>query len=101
MTETIPTAADYDAALHGVALAEEHNAGRILMRGRDRAALLHRLSTNDILRLQPGHGTRTVLTTPTNGGMDRTIDVRSLVAGHYTVILRSGTTYFRSALLRL
>ena len=44
---------------------------------------------------------RTVLTTPTNGGMDRTIDVRSLVAGHYTVILRSGTTYFRSALLRL
>ena len=44
---------------------------------------------------------RTVLTTPTNGGMDRTIDVRSLVAGHYTVILRSGTMYFRGALLRL
>lgn len=86
MTETIPTAADYDAALHGVALAEEHNAGRILMRGRDRAALLHRLSTNDILRLQPGHGTRTVLTTP----IGRIIDLLTVYALDDALLLVTG-----------
>lgn len=52
------------AALEGAAYAEEHSAGRILMRGRDRAALLQRISTNDMLRLRPGQGARTVLTTP-------------------------------------
>src|SRR5215510_8318690 len=56
--------ADYQAALEGAALYDEPDAGRIFMRGRDRADLLHRLSTNDILRLRPGQGARTVLTTP-------------------------------------
>jgi tRNA-modifying protein YgfZ len=55
---------DYQAALDGAALFDENNAGRMLMRGRDRADLLHRLSTGDILRLRPGQGTRSVLTTP-------------------------------------
>jgi aminomethyltransferase len=41
------------------------------MRGKDRAALLQRLSTNDLLRLRPGQGARTVLTTP----IGRIIDV--------------------------
>ena len=41
------------------------------MRGKDRAALLQRLSTNDIARLRPGQGARTVLTTP----IGRIIDV--------------------------
>jgi aminomethyltransferase len=54
----------YRAALDGAALVDEHGAGRIFMRGKDRAALLHRLSTNDIARLKPGQGARTVLTTP-------------------------------------
>lgn len=54
----------YQAALEGVVLRDEHAAGRIFLRGRDAASLLHRLSTNDITRLQPGQGTRTVLTTP-------------------------------------
>ncbi|HJZ48801.1 MAG TPA: glycine cleavage T C-terminal barrel domain-containing protein [Roseiflexaceae bacterium] len=54
----------YRAALDGAALADERTAGRVFMRGRDRAALLHRLSTNDIARLKPGQGARTVLTTP-------------------------------------
>ncbi len=54
----------YISALEHVAIADERAAGRIFMRGRDRAALLHRLSTNDIERLKPGEGTLTVLTTP-------------------------------------
>jgi aminomethyltransferase len=55
---------DYQAALEGAALYDEADAGRIFMRGRDRADLLHRLSTGDILRLRPGQGARSVLTTP-------------------------------------
>lgn len=54
----------YTSALEHIAIADERAAGRIFMRGRDRAALLHRLSTNDIERLQPGEGALTVLTTP-------------------------------------
>ncbi|HWQ15514.1 MAG TPA: glycine cleavage T C-terminal barrel domain-containing protein [Roseiflexaceae bacterium] len=60
-----PTApGDYRAALEGAAYLDEGAAGRIFMRGLDRAALLQRLSTNDIERLRPGEGARTVLTTP-------------------------------------
>jgi aminomethyltransferase len=55
---------DYRAALGGAVLYDEATAGRIAMHGADRAALLHRLSTNDIVALQPGQGNRTVLTTP-------------------------------------
>jgi aminomethyltransferase len=65
MNNTVDIASPgYRAALDGVALADERAAGRIFMRGKDRAALLHRLSTNDITRLQPGQGARTVLTSP-------------------------------------
>jgi folate-binding protein YgfZ len=61
----------YHAALNGAALADEGSAGRVFMRGKDRTALLQRLSTNDIARLRPGQGARTVLTTP----IGRIIDV--------------------------
>ena len=44
----------YRAALDGAALVDESSAGRIFMRGKDRAALLHRLSTSDIARLKLG-----------------------------------------------
>src|SRR5690348_8520483 len=66
MTESLATAAPagYQAALEGVAFYDESGAGRIFMRGRDRANLLHRLTSNDIVRLRPGQGARTVLTTP-------------------------------------
>jgi aminomethyltransferase len=65
MTHTLDLAPPaYRAALDASALADESAAGRIFMRGRDRAALLHRLSTNDVEQLKPGQGTRTVLTTP-------------------------------------
>lgn len=55
---------DYRAAIEGAALYDEAASGRFFMRGRDRATLLHRLSTNDITRLTTGQGARTVLTTP-------------------------------------
>jgi len=61
----------YQAALSGAALADEGSTGRVFMRGKDRAALLQRLSSNDIARLRPGQGARTVLTTP----IGRIIDV--------------------------
>jgi aminomethyltransferase len=65
MTDSLATAStDYQAALKGAALYDESSAGRIFMRGRDRADLLHRLSSGDILRLRTGQGTRSVLTTP-------------------------------------
>jgi aminomethyltransferase len=58
------TPAAYTAALEGAALHAAHALGRVWMRDRDRAALLHRLSTNQIEKLLPGSGTQTVLTTP-------------------------------------
>jgi aminomethyltransferase len=54
----------YTRALERAVIADERAAGRIFMHGRDRAALLHRLSTNDIERLKPGEGALTALTTP-------------------------------------
>src|SRR5215216_2558771 len=65
------TTAGYHAALNGAALADESSAGRVFMSGKDREALLQRLSTNDIARLRPGQGARRVLTTP----IGRIIDV--------------------------
>ncbi|NJM08217.1 aminomethyl transferase family protein [Candidatus Gracilibacteria bacterium] len=67
----IPMAPDYRAALEAVALFDASAAGRLIMRDRDRAALLHRLSTNQIEKLAAGDGTQTVLTTP----IGRIIDV--------------------------
>ena len=70
------TTAGYHAALKGAALADEGGAGRVFMRGKDRVALLQRLSTNDIAQLGPGQGARTVLTTP----IGRIIDVLTVHA---------------------
>lgn len=62
--DVVISAPAYRAALDGAAFADETSRGRIFIRGRDRAALLHRLSTADIEPLRSGEGTRTVLTTP-------------------------------------
>lgn len=53
---------EYEAASQGAVLRDASEQGRVVLRGRDRAALLHRLSTNDIQALLPGQGCRTVLT---------------------------------------
>jgi aminomethyltransferase len=73
----------YTGALEHVAIADERAAGRIFMRGRDRAALLHRLSTNDIERLNPGEGTLTALTTP----IGRIIDLLTVHALDDTLLI--------------
>ncbi len=41
--------------------------------GKDRLDFLHRLSTNDLLKLQPGQGAATVFTTPIARIIDRTV----------------------------
>jgi folate-binding protein YgfZ len=51
-------------------LFDEQSYGRIQMRGADSLALLQRLTTNDMLKLQSGAGCQTVLTTPIGRMMD-------------------------------
>jgi tRNA-modifying protein YgfZ len=76
MTATIARAEPvaYAAAYAGAALFDCADRGRIWMRDRDRAALLHRLSTNQIEGLRSGQGCETVLTTP----IGRIIDLLSV-----------------------
>lgn len=56
-----PEPAAYNAALSDAAIFDDSQRGRIRLEGRDRAALLQRLTTNDIEALTPGAGARTVL----------------------------------------
>lgn len=66
MTQTLPAVATanpelYQSALTAVARYHEAASGRVRMTGRDRAALLQRLTTNDTEGLAVGAGARTVL----------------------------------------
>lgn len=66
MTQTLPHVATatpelYRAALDAVVCLDESARGRLRLTGNDRASLLHRLTTNDIVNLKPGQGARTVL----------------------------------------
>ena len=61
-TEQLTAApADYQAVEGAVAWYDATGYGRLRLTERDRADLLHRLSTNDIVNLSPGDGARTVL----------------------------------------
>ncbi len=51
----------YQAALQQVVRVDEHARGRVRLVGEDRANLLQRLTTNDMVKLTPGDGSRTVL----------------------------------------
>ncbi len=66
----------YDETLTAATIRDDQSIGRMWLRGKDRAALLHRLSTNDIERLRPGQGARTALLTP----IGRTIDLLTVYA---------------------
>ncbi|MGC8950324.1 YgfZ/GcvT domain-containing protein [Chloroflexus sp.] len=77
---------DYEAVYTTAATIDESDRGRLWMRGRDRASLLHRLSTNHIERLQPGQGTLTVLTTP----IGRMIDLLRVYALPDALLLETG-----------
>jgi aminomethyltransferase len=66
MTQAIPSVATsnderYRAALESVVRFDTSAQGRVRLNGRDRASLLQRLTTNDLVRLTAGAGTRTVL----------------------------------------
>lgn len=81
--QSIEVPAGYRAARAGAVVYDENDVGRIVMRGRDRAALLQRLTTNDVERLAIGEGCRTVLTTP----IGRIIDVLTVYARDDSLLL--------------
>ena len=56
-------AAEYGAGADGAAIHDASYAGRIRATGEDTLDLLHRLSTNAVVSLQPGQGAPTILTT--------------------------------------
>lgn len=56
------TERQYWTAHNGAAIVDRSDLGRITMVGRDCLDLLHRLSTQDLLQVQPEQGARTVLT---------------------------------------
>lgn len=58
---TAPASAAYQAIFADVVQHEHASIGRVWLRDPDRAALLQRLTTNDIARLRPGDGARTAL----------------------------------------
>ncbi len=91
MTETKPLLLPspqpelYEAAYNGAVMYSWTACGRLRMGGRDRAALLHRLSTNQIEALRPGQGTETVITTP----IGRIIDLLSVFCFEQELLLVS------------
>lgn len=54
---------EYDAAVNGIVLIDKSWVGRIEVTGADRLDLLHRLSTNDLLKAKAGQAVGTVFTT--------------------------------------
>src|SRR5690349_25136734 len=54
----------YQALRHGAAWIDISARGRIVARGRDRARLLHNLTSNEIKKLTPGSGCYAFLLTP-------------------------------------
>src|SRR5262245_28260086 len=54
-------AAEYTAVRQGVGLIDRGDLGAFVVTGRDRAAFLHAMLTNDVKSLIPGHGERAAL----------------------------------------
>jgi aminomethyltransferase len=81
-----PAPAAYQAARGGVAWRDESDIGRMILAGRDRAALLQRLTTNDMSQIAEGSGVRTVFTSP----IGRIIDVVTVHAIDDALLLLTG-----------
>lgn len=64
---------EYEAAQTGSVLIDASAWGRLRFTGKQRLDFLHRMSTNDLLKLQPGHGAATIFTTPIARIIDRTV----------------------------
>ncbi|HUI76940.1 MAG TPA: glycine cleavage T C-terminal barrel domain-containing protein [Bryobacteraceae bacterium] len=54
----------YQALRHGAAWLDLSSRGRLLVRGRDRARLLHNVTSNDIKKMTPGSGCYAFLLSP-------------------------------------
>ena len=54
----------YEALRHGAAWLDLSARGRFLVRGRDRARLLHNVTSNEIKKLAPGSGCYAFMLTP-------------------------------------
>jgi tRNA-modifying protein YgfZ len=73
---------EYDAAMHGAVLMERSHEGRLIATGRDRLALMNRMSTNELIGL-PDHGGCATLFTNANGRvMDRAVVFNSGEQAH-------------------
>ncbi|MCC6615823.1 MAG: folate-binding protein YgfZ [Anaerolineae bacterium] len=64
-------AAEYHAALNAAVLMDRSHEGRLTLVGRDRLALMHRMSTNDLESLAQDMGCATLFTTPNARILDR------------------------------
>jgi aminomethyltransferase len=71
MGDTI--AREYAAAQTGSVMIDASAWGRLQLTGKTRLDFLHRLSTNDVAKLQVGQGAATIFTTPIARMIDRTI----------------------------
>ncbi len=66
-------AREYVTVQTGCGLVEAAAWGRLRLTGKSRLDFLHRLSTNDLVKLQPGQGAATIFTTPIARIIDRTV----------------------------
>ncbi|PJF40716.1 MAG: glycine cleavage system protein T [Chloroflexi bacterium] len=67
------TRREYHAALETAVLMNRSHEGRIELVGDDRAAFLHRMSTNDLLNMAVDEGRPTIFTNPNARILDRAI----------------------------
>lgn len=67
------TADEYSAALERAVIMDRSHEGRFEISGRDRLAIPHRISTNDLLSLAPGEGRPTIFTNATARILDRAL----------------------------
>ena len=79
-------ALEYRAATEAVAVHDASYVGRLKATGRDVLDLLNRMSTNQVLSLQPGQGAPTILTTDRG----RILDLIAVVnTGDYILLITS------------
>jgi folate-binding protein YgfZ len=71
LASTIET--EYAAAHNGCVLIDSSARGRLKIGGSTRLDFLHRMSTNDLLKLQIGQGAATIFVTPIARIIDRTM----------------------------
>ena len=81
--------AEYKAAREGAALHDSSYIGRLKATGEDVLDLLHRISTNEVVSLQPGQGAPTVLTTDRGRILDL---ITVLNLGDHVLLLTSPQT---------